>query len=88
MIRQIKGLADMNGRMAHMKGHMAHMNSRMANMEGRIANMEKDISNLRLEVKQGFRQKDDEIETLVTVLEGKNIMPIAKWLISGNNSEK
>ena len=70
-------LKPINLKLEKMDNRMDNMDSRMANIESRIANIETDISNLRLEVKQRFRQKDDEIETLVTVLKGKNIMSIA-----------
>lgn len=71
-------LRPINLKLEKMENRMDNMNSRMANIESHMANMEKDISNLRLEMNRGFRKYNDEIETLVTVLEGKGILPIAK----------
>ncbi len=44
----------------------------------RLENMENEIANLKYEVKKGFRKNNDEIQTLVAVLESKGILPIAK----------
>ena len=54
------------------------MDNRMNILENRIANIELEMSSIKLEMNQGFRKNNDEIQTLVAVLEAKNILPMAK----------
>ena len=54
------------------------LESEIADIKHDVADNKKEISNLRLEVNRGFRKNNDEIQTLVAVLEAKNILPIAK----------
>ena len=54
------------------------LENEIADIKHDVADNKKEISNLRLEVNRGFRKNNDEIQTLVAVLEAKNILPIAK----------
>ena len=54
------------------------LESEIADIKHDVADNKKEISNLRLEVNRGFRKNNDEIQTLVAVLEAKNILPMAK----------
>ena len=54
------------------------LESEIADIKHDVADNKKEISNLRLEMNRGFRKNNDEIQTLVAVLEAKNILPIAK----------
>ena len=54
------------------------MDNRINILENRIANIELEMSSIKLEMNRGFRKNNDEIQTLVAVLEAKNILPIAK----------
>ena len=54
------------------------LENEIADIRHDVADNKKEISNLRLEVNRGFRKNNDEIQTLVAVLEAKNILPIAK----------
>ena len=61
-----------------MRDLLTPINLKLEKLENEIADNKKEISNLRLEVNRGFRKNNDEIQTLVAVLEAKNILPIAK----------
>ncbi|RKI98470.1 hypothetical protein D7X87_26775 [bacterium D16-54] len=54
------------------------LESEIADIKHDVADNKKEISNLRLEMNRGFRKNNDEIQTLVAVLEAKNILPMAK----------
>ena len=54
------------------------LENEIADIKHDVADNKKEISNLRLDVNRGFRKNNDEIQTLVAVLEAKNILPIAK----------
>ena len=54
------------------------LENEIADIKHDVADNKKEISNLRLEMNRGFRKNNDEIQTLVAVLEAKNILPIAK----------
>ena len=54
------------------------LENEIADIKHDVADNKKEISNLRLEVNRGFRKNNDEIQTLVAVLEAKNILPMAK----------
>lgn len=58
-----------------MKGLLTPINIKLENMENRMSGMEHELSNLRLEMRRGFRKNDDEIQTLIAVLEAKGILP-------------
>ncbi len=44
----------------------------------KLENINNRLTNLEYEVKKGFRKNNDEIQTLIAVLEAKEILPIAK----------
>lgn len=44
----------------------------------KLENIDNRLTNLEYEVKKGFRKNNDEIQTLIAVLEAKGILPIAK----------
>mgnify|MGYP001033625759 CR=1 FL=1 len=54
------------------------LESEIADIKHDVADNKKEISNLRLEMNRGFRKNNDEIQTLVAVLDAKNILPMAK----------
>ena len=54
------------------------LENEIADIKHDVADNKKEISNLRLEMNRGFRKNNDEIQTLVAVLEAKNILPMAK----------
>lgn len=54
------------------------INKKLENMENRISGIEHEISGIKLEMHRGFRKNDDEIETLIAVLEAKGILPKAQ----------
>ena len=54
------------------------LENEIADIKHDVADNKKEISNLRLAVNRGCRKNNDEIQTLVAVLEAKNILPIAK----------
>ena len=54
------------------------LESEIADIKHDVADNKKEISNLRLEMNRGFRKNNDEIQTLVAVLEAKNILPMEK----------
>ena len=58
-----------------MKDLLTPINIKLENMENRMSGMEHELSNLRLEMRRGFRKNDDEIQTLIAVLEAKGILP-------------
>ena len=43
-----------------------------------IAGLEHKLNGLKLDMQRGFRKNDDEIQTLVAVLEAKGILPKAQ----------
>ena len=47
------------------------LENEIADIKHDVADNKKEISNLRLEVNRGFRKNNDEIQTLVAVLEAK-----------------
>lgn len=51
---------------------------RLMNMENRINNLDNRITNLEYEMRRGFRQTHQDIETIVEVLEAKGILPKAQ----------
>ncbi len=68
-----------------MRDLLAPINIRLEKMEHEISGIKHEISgakhevnSLRLEMNRGFRKNNDEIQTLVAVLEAKGILPIAK----------
>ena len=68
-----------------MRDLLSPINIRLENMEHEIAGVKHEIAgikhemnSLRLEMNRGFRKNNDEIQTLVAVLEAKGILPIAK----------
>lgn len=54
------------------------INKKLENMENRISGIEHEISGIKLEMHRGFRKNNDEIETLIAVLEAKGILPKAQ----------
>lgn len=44
----------------------------------KLENIDNRLTNLEYEVKKGFRKNNDEIQTLIAVLEAKGILPMAK----------
>lgn len=61
-----------------LKDLLTPINIRMEKIENEIAEVKHEMSNMRLDMNRGFRKNNDEIETIVAVLEAKNILPMAK----------
>ena len=71
-------LDDMRALLTPINLKLEKLESEIADIKHDVADNKKEISNLRLEMNRGFRKNNDEIQTLVAVLEAKNILPIAK----------
>lgn len=68
-------LEKMENEMSNMKYEMSSMKHEMSI---KLEKMDNRLTNLEYEVRKGFRKNNDEIQTLVAVLEAKGILPIAK----------
>ncbi len=57
---------------------IAAMDAKISTMDSRISTLDLRLSNLEHQMKKGFRKNDQDIETLVKVLELKEILPKAQ----------
>jgi archaellum component FlaC len=57
---------------------MAEIKHEITDIKYDIAGLDHKISGLQLNMQRGFHKYDDEIETLIAVLEGKGILPKAQ----------
>lgn len=57
---------------------LMNMENRISNLDNKIGNLENRITNLEYEMRRGFRQTHQDIETIVEVLEAKGILPKAQ----------
>ena len=71
-------LTPINLKLEKIEHEIADIMHEIADVKHDVADNKKEISNLRLEMKRVVRKNNDEIQTLVAVLEAKNILPIAK----------
>lgn len=71
-------LHPINKKLEIMENHMTEIEHKMAGIEHEISGIKYEMSNLKLEMHRGFRKNDDEIETLIAVLEAKGILPKAQ----------
>ena len=71
-------LTPINIKLEKIEHEIADVRHEIADIKHDVAENKKEISSLRLEVNRGFRKNNDEIQTLVAVLEAKNILPMAK----------
>ena len=56
---------------------LANLDNRLSNLDNRMSNLDNRITNLEYEVRKGFRDTRQDIETIVEVLEAKGILPKA-----------
>ncbi len=71
-------LSPINIRLENMEHEISGVNHEISGVKHEIAGIKHEINSLRLEMNRGFRKNNDEIQTLVAVLEAKGILPIAK----------
>ena len=71
-------LTPINLKLEKMDNRMDKLEHEMADIRHEVADNKLETNNLRLEMNRGFRKNNDEIQTLIAVLEAKNILPIAR----------
>ena len=60
-----------------MRQMLEPINLKLTNLDNRISNLDNRITNLEYEMRKGFRETRQDIETIVEVLEAKGILPKA-----------
>lgn len=60
-----------------MRQMLEPINLRLMNLDNRMSNLDNRITNLEYEMRKGFRETRQDIETIVEVLEAKGILPKA-----------
>ncbi len=71
-------LAPINIRLEKMEHEISGIKHEISGIKHEISGAKHEVNSLRLEMNRGFRKNNDEIQTLVAVLEAKGILPIAK----------
>ena len=61
-----------------MRQMLEPINLRVMNLDNRISNLDNRITNLEYEMRKGIRDLKQDNETIMTVLEGRNLLPKAQ----------
>ncbi|MCI8958652.1 MAG: hypothetical protein HFG62_05985 [Lachnospiraceae bacterium] len=71
-------LQTMRDLLTPISNQLSDIQHEITGMKYDIAGLEHKLNGLKLDMQRGFRKNDDEIQTLVAVLEAKGILPKAQ----------
>ncbi|MCC8024310.1 MAG: hypothetical protein LIP16_03280 [Clostridium sp.] len=54
------------------------LDNRINNLDARMNNLDNRLNNLEYDIRKGFRETKQDIETIVEVLEAKGVLPKAQ----------
>ena len=61
-----------------MENRLSGIEHELTGVKHDVSGLEHQMSNLRLEMHRGFRKNDDEIQTIIAILEGRGLLPKAQ----------